>query len=207
MKRLAGEPAIAAIILAAGSGTRFGAHKMLAAYAGRPLVAHVVAAVRQAGIDPITVVVPPDSGIVPALAGFPVVFAVNHAAATGIASSIRTGVEALPAQAEAVLIALGDQPTVTSNYLRRLMAAHTASTAPISASDYNGILAPPAIFDRSLFAELLALDGDRGARPVIDREQGRVHRVRVADRFEDIDTQEDLARLERRSDAGPGSMP
>jgi molybdenum cofactor cytidylyltransferase len=200
---LAGAHSIGAIILAAGSGTRFGAQKMLAPYAGRPLVSHVVAAVQQAGIDPITVVVPPGSAIVFELARFPVVFAVNHAAETGIASSIRTGIQALPAESEAVLIALGDQPTVTSTYLRRLVAEHAASTAPISASDYDGILAPPAIFDRAVFAELLALDGDMGARRVIDREPGRVHRVRVVDRFVDVDTPEDLARLERRGPSGP----
>jgi molybdenum cofactor cytidylyltransferase len=204
---MTGEPlavahSIGAIVLAAGCGTRFGAQKMLAPYAGRPLVSHVVAAVQQAGLDPITVVVPPGSAIVSELTRFPVVFAVNHAAASGIASSIRTGVRALPAETKAVLIALGDQPTVTPTYLRRLVAEHVASTAAISASDYDGILAPPAIFDRALFAELLALDGDMGARPVIDREPGRVHRVRVADRFEDVDTPEDLARLERRPPAG-----
>ena len=200
---LAGARSIGAIVLAAGSGTRFGAQKMLAPYAGQPLVSHVVAAVEQAGIEVITVVVPPGSAIVSELARFSVVFAVNHAAERGIASSIRTGVQALPAETESVLIALGDQPTVTPTYLRRLVAEHVASTAPISASDYDGILAPPVIFDRALFAELLVLEGDMGARTVIDREPGRVHRVSVVDRFEDVDTPEDLAKLERRPPVGP----
>jgi molybdenum cofactor cytidylyltransferase len=200
---LAGARSIGAIVLAAGSGTRFGAQKMLAPYAGQPLVSHVVAAVEQAGIEVITVVVPPGSAIVSELARFPVVFAVNHASKTGIASSIRTGIQALPDETESVLIALGDQPTITPRYLRRLVAEHAASTAPISASDYDGILAPPVIFDRALFAELLVLEGDMGARTVIDREPGRVHRVSVVDRFEDVDTPEDLAKLERRPPVGP----
>ena len=104
----------------------------------------------------------------------------NPAAAEGMASSIRAGVSAAPRDAR-ILITLCDQPLVTAEHLRALIAVD----APIVATGYSGIAGVPAIFAPSFVPELLALRGDVGARSIIERHGAHV--IPFEDAAKDVD--------------------
>ncbi len=170
---------------------------MLARLAGRPVLRHTAEHVIDAGIDNVIVVVPPEAAaFAEALDGLDVRSIANPDPGRGLSSSIRTGIDALPPSVREVLLVLGDQPTIASDILRALFATHRASRHPVTIADYGGVLAPPAIFDRSIFADLLALEGDHGARRVVAKYSDRATRVPFDSMPPDIDTPEDLVRLQ-----------
>src|SRR6185436_20155579 len=90
----------------------------------------------------------------------------------GINTSLKTGiaaVEKLPERPQAALVMLADMPFVTSEMIAALIARYRASTAPLVISDYGGVNAPPMLYDRSLFNELLAMTGEGCGRQVVKR--------------------------------------
>jgi CTP:molybdopterin cytidylyltransferase MocA len=115
---------------------------------------------------------------------------VNPDAAEGVASSIRTGVR-LPGDGARILITLCDQPMITIEHLRSLIAVD----APIVANGYAGIAGAPAVFASALAADLLALRGDRGARVVIEAHRDITTVVPFEDAAVDIDREEDVRAL------------
>ena len=120
----------------------------------------------------------------------PVRLVTNQGWQEGIASSIRAGIAEIPVTVEASLMLLCDQPFVTSDLLLRLITACT-DEKPIAATEYGQTYGVPACFKRSLFAELLDLRGDAGAKRVIHRDERRVTRVPFSEACVDIDTLED----------------
>ncbi len=128
-----------------------------------------------------------------ALAGLPVGLVLNEAWADGLSSSVRAGLRALDPGTQAALLVLGDQPALTADLLRLLVDRYLATGAPIVAPFYEGQRGNPVLFDRALFSELSAVEGDRGGRILIDRYQGRVERVDVEDAavIMDIDSPQD----------------
>ena len=145
------------------------------------------------------VVVPPESAALrAALSGLPVRFVENAASHEGMASSIRAGVAALAPEVEAVVIALGDQPTLDPRVARRVVAAWRAARARVRAvtAAYADGRGHPTLFAAELFPSLLALEGDRGARDLLDALDDAVVTVEVADpRPVDVDTPAALAAL------------
>lgn len=166
---------IAAIVLAAGTSSRFGAPKMLAPLAGRPLVRWTVERVLASSVDEVAVVVGPEADAVRgALAGLPVRCVVNARYTEGQSTSLQVGLAALDGAARAAVIALGDQPSVDAAVIDALIARHRDTHQPIVAPRYQGVRGNPVLFDASVFAELDGVRGDRGARDVIAREPARV---------------------------------
>ena len=191
---------IAAIVLAAGASRRFGAQKLLAPLAGRPLVRWTVENVLEARPDDVIVVLGRDGERVrEALRGLAVRCVVNEQWADGMSGSLRAGVLAVPHVADAVLIALGDQPGVGVDIIVSLMAASATGKGPIVAPSYRGERGNPVLFDAALFPELLTVRGDRGARDLLARDPSRVTLVEF-DRPApaDVDREEDL-RLVRQA--------
>ena len=190
---------IAGVVLAAGKSVRFAGTKLLAHIGDVPLVRIVVNDVLRV-VDPVVVVVGHDADRVSkALAGLPVVFASNARYTEGMGTSVGAGVAALPAEIDAALIALGDQP-VGIDVINTLITAYQQGEAAIVAPVYDGVRGNPVIFDRRFFPDLMALAGDRGARDLIDRHADLLTAVPFA--FAppvDIDTQEDLQKLQRPS--------
>jgi molybdenum cofactor cytidylyltransferase len=135
------------------------------------------------------------------LAGLDVRVAENPDWAEGLSTSLRAGVEALDpptagdAPVDAALFTTCDQPLVTADTLRAVIAAYAASRPPIVACAYGGTVGVPALFDRSLFAELIELPGDAGAKRVIERHLAAVARVPCPDAAFDIDNAADVLRL------------
>jgi len=171
--------------------------KLLLPVGGQPIVRHAVEGVRAAGLDPVLVVTgPAPAPIEAALAGLGARIVVNPTPEAGQAGSVRAGIAALPETVDTVLIALGDQPALAPTIIPALLAAHRASGRPIVAPRYQDGPGNPVLFDRVVFAELLALQGDQGARPVIAREPARVQWV-VLDlpMPQDVDTPADYEKI------------
>lgn len=190
---------LVALVLAAGASRRFGAQKLLAPVNGEPLVRASVDRITAAGPERTIVVVGHDADAVRhALAGLPVTFAVNPDPAQGMSSSLRAGLALVPEDAEAVLVALGDQPITRDEVIPALVARFGGESAPIVAPRYRGTQGLPVIFRRATFAELDALTGDHGARGVVARDPARVAYVDFDFPMPpDVDTPADLAQLER----------
>jgi molybdenum cofactor cytidylyltransferase len=160
------------IVLAAGFSRRLGHPKQLVVYQGETLIRRAARIAAEVG-DVIVVTTPQFANI-----DFPGV--INSEADEGMASSIRAGVAACD---DDVLITLCDQPRVTADHLRALVAAN----APIAATAYNGTLGVPAYFARQFRDELLSLRGDQGAKRIIEAHQDVVAAIPSADAAFDVD--------------------
>jgi molybdenum cofactor cytidylyltransferase len=187
----------AAIVLAAGLSRRMGRPKLLLEFKGRPVIRHAVERVIAARLHPVLVVTGAEhDALARALAGLEVQLAVNPTPESGQGSSVGVGVSALPAGTDAVLIALGDQPGVPAEVIPALIEALKQPGKAIAAPRYADGLGNPVLFGSSVFQELLALGGDRGARSVIERDPSRLAVVEVASPMpRDIDTPEDYESL------------
>ncbi|HEX7977527.1 MAG TPA: nucleotidyltransferase family protein [Gemmatimonadaceae bacterium] len=197
---------IAGILLASGASTRFGGDKLLAALDGRPVVRWSAEALAGA-VDTLVVIVREDgSAIRRALEGLPIRWAINHDAERGMSTAIRAGIAALPAQVAAAIIALADQPLVDAGVVERLVARWREGGARAVQPRYDDGRGHPVLFDGSLFPALTALEGDVGARAVLDSVGDELDMLTVAGPGPiDVDTPEALravaAELARRGRA------
>ncbi len=115
-----------------------------------------------------------------------------------MASSIRAGVKGLLSAApdsEAVVLLLCDQPHVNAEVVSGLVAAHRVTGSAVVASAYGGSFGVPAIFGKTLFAELAKLEGAAGAKQVIKRHAAEAHFLPFAGGEVDVDTPDDFSRL------------
>lgn len=199
-----------AVVPAAGGSRRLGAPKQLLTRDGETLVRRTLRLAAGACGPRTLLVLGAEYPRVLTAAGEAVrYFVVNERWQEGLAGSLTLGLACLPDDCDGVLVLLADQPLVDEHDLARLTAAWRSRPQAIAASRYGGrvggggggdgeILGVPAIFPRRLFPELLALSGDRGARPVIERHRDAVLAVDCAHAAVDIDTPADAAALERR---------
>ncbi|CAG0981249.1 Nicotine blue oxidoreductase [Rhizobiaceae bacterium] len=200
--REAANPALAArvyaVVLAAGRSSRMGGpNKLLALFDGRPLVrvtTERAMASRAAG----TVVVTGHQAdrVAASLAGLGVSLAANPHFAEGLSSSLKAGVAALPADAAGALVVLGDMPGVSVRDLDRLIEAFRAAggTAIVRAT-HRGKRGNPVVLPRALFAEVATLEGDTGARHLVEAEGATVIDVEIGEAaFVDVDTPDAMAR-------------
>jgi molybdenum cofactor cytidylyltransferase len=166
---------IAAVVLAAGLSRRMGQPKLLLVLHGRPVVRLAVEGIQDAGVDPVVVVTGSEhAALAQALGGLTVTLVNNPHPEAGQSSSIRVGIGALPPATDAALIALADQPFVPRAVIPALVAALRTSAKAIVAPRYRDGRGNPVLFGRQVFAELLTLAGDQGARAVVERDPGRV---------------------------------
>jgi molybdenum cofactor cytidylyltransferase len=184
----------AGIVLAAGLSKRFGRTKQLLAWGETTLVRHVVGTALAAGLDPVIVVTGHKAeSVASALEGQPVRRVFNPDFASGLSSSVRRGVEALPADSSAAVFLLADQPGVTPEVVRVLIQAHRETLSSIVLPMHQGKRGNPVLFDASLFSELMNLGGDTGGRALFEKHEASIFRVAVDEPgvLLDIDTPDD----------------
>ena len=188
---------VAGIILAAGASSRMGRPKMLLPMAGGTLLSTVSRALLDGPLSKVVVVLGHDADRIRRDAGLPadprLEVAVNDDWASGMASSLRRGLAACET-AGAVLVALGDQPGMTGDRVRRIVSAWHPGVhlvLPVHA----GRAGHPVLFGRPLWPELRALKGDTGARDVVKRHVLKAIQVPEPP-LPDLDTEEDLRRYE-----------
>lgn len=189
--------AVAGVILAAGTSSRMGRNKLFVEVGGETLLRRAVRVTADAGLDPVIVVVGHDAALArEALAGLPCRSIDNLAYERGINSSVRAGIGAVPDQAVAAVVILADMPFVTASMIATLVERFRESAAPLVISDYGGVSAPPQLYARSLFGELLAMDGEGCGKQVVGRHRGEAISVSwPADALTDVDVPEDCERL------------
>lgn len=186
---------ISGIVLAAGSGTRFGGTKQLAEFRGKPLAQHAVETLASAGADEILVVTGHDASHVERGIRLPPQgrFVRNPDHASGQSSSLAAGLHAVAGTSEAAVILLADQPGVTDAEVRALIDAFRRSRSRvvrIAYADGPG----PALLSREVYTEAGHLHGDTGARALMASHPDWVEEVPVpfaAPR--DVDAPEDLS--------------
>ena len=187
------------LVLAAGSSRRMGSPKQLLVVRGKPLLELVVGQVCASGVDDVLVVLG---------AAFEEIQSrvhlgrarvlVNPAHASGMASSLKAGLASLDAGVDRAVVVLGDQPDVDAKLLNRLLDLQESSGLPAAALDFNGLLHPPVVLRRELWADLMSLEGDVGCRAVIRAKPELVARLPVKGDLThpiDVDTPEDYASL------------
>jgi molybdenum cofactor cytidylyltransferase len=191
---------IPAIILAAGASRRLGQPKQLLVYEGETLIERAIRLAVESGAAPVTVVVGAHFEHVLAVMPRDGAIAVHNPEwKHGIASSIHFGLKAadrLAPAAGGALILPCDQLRLSADHLRALLSAFAAKRKPsIAASTYAGALGIPAVFPRSAFPQLLALQGDKGARTLLLDPPCPVIKIPFAGGEIDIDSPDDLGLL------------
>ncbi len=191
-------PALEAIVLAAGSGSRFGGGKLTASWDAGILLEGALAAAYAAPVRSVTVVIGADAEAVAAAArSFDPRTVIVHAPdyTEGMGASLRTGIASLPHDADGVFVFLGDMPRVPASVLPQ-MAQALIDGALAAAPSFQGRRGNPVLLDRTLFPQLLALTGDAGARGVL---QGLGSQLALIESpndgvLFDVDTQQDLSK-------------
>ncbi len=186
--RRAGLRKTGAVVLAAGGSRRLGEAKQLVMLGGETLVGRAVRLAREAGCEPVVVVLGARADAVrEACGGAETV--VNEDWAAGMGGSLGVGVRALLGRVERVVVMACDQPAVTVEHLRGLMEG-----GEVVGSAYGGRRGIPACFGVEYFGELMSLGGDRGARELLQGAEAIV----LPGGEVDLDTVEDLVAVRGR---------
>jgi molybdenum cofactor cytidylyltransferase len=201
---------VAAIVLAAGRSTRMGGpNKLLAEIAGKPLVRIAAEEALASRAKPVIVVTGHQrERIEAALAGLPLKLVHNPDFADGLATSVRSGIATVPPAADGAVICLGDMPQVDATLINRLIDAFDPEQGALGVvPSINGKRGNPVLWSRRFFPDLMAIEGDVGARRLIGRYGEAVIEVPVTGKaaFTDIDTQEALAGLKAEIERGPSA--
>ncbi len=197
---------ISAVLLAAGAGSRFGGGKLLAPIRGRPLIEVTLSGLHGAPVDEIIVVVGKDAEEVRSICEpYGARVGENPDWARGMSTSVRVGLLDCAPQTRAAVVALADQPLVGAEAIARLVEAFEDG-AKVAVATYGGEPRNPVLFVREVWPLLLReLSGDKGARTVLMRHPELVTEVPCDDVADpaDVDTVDDLRRLEEEISAAP----
>src|SRR5438445_1179439 len=196
-------PRIGALLLAAGQSRRMGGpNKLLAEVDGTPMVAYVARRLLASRARPIIAVLGNQADAVDAALGkLPVERVRNPEFAGGLSTSLKRGLQALPADCDGVIVCLGDMPLVTGRDLDRLIAAfNPLEGRAIIVPNRHGKRGNPVLWARRFFAEMAELAGDVGAKHLIGEHAELVYEVEIDSDgvLVDVDTPDALAALQDR---------
>ncbi len=194
---------LAVLILAAGSSSRLGSPKQLVPWQGMTLIEHTISVGKSVSEHIFVVLGAHADEIQPLVRGVHVLHFSDWARGMGASISFAVSIiENTFPHITHLLIMVCDQPYVSRELVQTIVKMHWSSDQPITASVYGEIVGVPALFDRSVFAELKALTGDMGARRIIAK-YPQVTRVDFPKGAFDIDTETDLFKL-ASSDSSDG---
>jgi molybdenum cofactor cytidylyltransferase len=193
---------VAGILLAAGTSSRMGSNKLLFDLGGESVLRGAARRALDGGLAPLFVVLGhQEEKARRELDGLPCRIVVNPKYEQGINSSLKAGVAALtalPEDVQAAMVMLADMPFVSAEMIAGLIARYRSTEAPLVISDYEGVNAPPMLYDRSLFGELQTMTGEGCGRQVVQRHR---HEAEVlawpAAALADLDVPEDYERVQR----------
>jgi molybdenum cofactor cytidylyltransferase len=197
---------IGIIILAAGDSSRLGRPKQLLPYRGKTLLTHIITEALGARLDPVVVVTGAfESEVNESLRGMTVETVYNPRWIEGMASGIVAGLSkliALQQEADAggigpgaAIIAVCDQPFISSSLFRNLVEMYNGSAKAIVACRYSDAVGTPVLFGRCYFPELSALSGQEGAKQLLKRYPDDMVTISFPRGDVDIDSEDDLARI------------
>lgn len=188
---------ICAIVLAAGLSRRMGAQKVLLPFGGKTVIAHIVDQLLASAVDEVYVVTGHQGERVGgALSGRPVSIVNNPDYESGMLSSVRCGLRALPRQCRAVLVVLGDQPSVTSQLVDLMLQSFDATEKRILVPFYDGRRGHPILFSELYREEILTHYDDVGLRGLLHAHPDEVFELTVSTPcvLSDMDYPEDYQR-------------
>ena len=195
----AGTDRVAAVVLAAGAGTRFGGGKLLAPLEGRPILQHVIDRLAASGLEDVVVVLGDDAADVERTIDWRGARRIrNPDPSRGLSSSLQHGIEALAPGVDAALIVLADQPRLPPRAIRALLDAEVDAARPIVVPVYGGDTGRnPVLLGRAAFGLVADATGDRGLGPLIAASPELVREIpiRVEGGNPDVDTRADLVGL------------
>ncbi len=189
---------VTGIVLAAGSSSRLGQPKQLLKFQGRPLLQHAIDAMEKSGLFDIVVVLGHRAADIAEAVqiGPGTRTVVNEDYAQGQATSLRAGLGAAGENSDAAVVILGDQPAINGLMVRTVVETYLGTGAKVVQAAFSGKPNHPTLFDRELWPELQAIEGDQGAREVLRKHPEWVVRVEFGgEPPSDLDTWEDYERL------------
>jgi molybdenum cofactor cytidylyltransferase len=198
--------AIAGILLAAGAASRMGRNKLLLTFEEEPLVRRMARRALEAGLDPLIAVLGHEAPRAEeALRGLACRRVLNPFHAAGMNTSLSAGIGAVPPDCEAAVVVLADMPFVEVAMVGALLERWRETGAPVVASRYGGVVAPPTLYARALFPSLQGGTGEGRGRQVV-RAQRQVEFVEwPSEALADLDVQADVEKARARLDARSGS--
>lgn len=186
---------IGVIILAAGESRRMGSPKQLLKVGNQTLIRRTVDIALATELRPVVLVIGANkAAIAPEIADLPITIVDNPMWAQGLSSSVKMGMAALwmtQKEIEAVLVLVCDQPYISVSLLENIIETYQSTKKPIVACRYDNQVGVPALFDRSIFDELLTLTGDKGAKPVIINNLDKTSFIDFDKGITDLDTAEE----------------
>jgi molybdenum cofactor cytidylyltransferase len=182
-----------ALVLAAGSASRFGSTKQVESFDGIPLVRRAMAAANEVFGDRTTLVVGHDwwtvKDVCEPQTGFMIY---NDRFGDGIGTSIASGARSLRHVARAIIVMLADQPLITAGHLRALIDNWSGADDEIVATSFAESVGPPVLFPRACFDDIAMLEGDSGGKQLLHDERFRLATIQFEAAALDVDTPEDL---------------
>lgn len=187
---------ISGVILAAGTSSRLGRPKQLLVLGGKPVLQHTIDSAASAGLDELIVVLGHVAARVRSAVDLPpgARAITNPEFASGQTSSLRSGLAAVDARAEAAVVLLGDQPGLQPTTVRTVVEGWRSGTAPVARAVYRGTPGHPVVIGRAAFAAFENASGDDGGRAVLADLGAEEIELRTA-APSDLDTWEHYERL------------
>ena len=189
---------IIAIVLAAGLSARMGRPKQTLSVSGKPMLERVLETFRQTKVDVVVVVLGANEREVRKKVRFEKErVIVNSEYAKGMSGSLRLGLAAAGPEADAVIVALADQPFLRAATVDKLIEGQLNSKASIVVPVYNGRRGNPVLFDRTIFPQIMKIRGDVGAKSIVEMNKDLVVEVTVPDEgvLIDLDTPQDYREI------------
>ncbi len=188
---------ICAVVLAAGLSRRMGVQKLMLPFAGKTVVAHIVDQIIGSAVDEVHIVVGHEGRrVARELSDRRVCIVTNPDFESGMLSSVRCGLAALDQQCRAVLVALGDQPSVTSELIDRMIRSFAETEKQILVPFHDGRRGHPVLFSADYRDEILTRHDDVGLRGLLQAHREDVFELNVSDSsvLSDMDYPEDYQR-------------
>jgi molybdenum cofactor cytidylyltransferase len=188
---------ICAIVLAAGESRRMGRQKLLLPFGKTTVIGHVVDELLRSAVDNVYVVLGHEGNrIAEALSGRPVTIVTNPDYKLGMLSSVRCGLRALPQQCDKVLVALGDQPAITSELVNQMIQSSSTTDKGILVPVYCGKRGHPILFSTCYRNEIFTSFDDSGLRGLLQAHRDDIFEMPVPTPavLSDIDSPDDYRR-------------